>query len=396
MKHLLIKNLGPLKEANVDLGRMNLIIGKQSSGKSCVLRVACFCSWVEKKIEMDQSASYFQRGSTFKDILVAYHKMEGYFKKNTYIEYETKQMKFSYDNSSNLFTFGWKGGKLDYKRPKISYIPSERNVVSFIPEWSYRVPAYDCILDFMKDWDVARRYVKRTTNILNLGMRYQYNEATGEDKMYLLNGKDLLLSNSSSGVQSLVPLFVCLDYLTKGVYVVEAEPMQARTKVIRDQMDQLKLSLYDEILLRHENNDDKISDGYPVILDNTTYFLPTLKDAEVFNATVANFTQTQRTDLYIEEPEDNLFPPTQCQLMDWLTEMSKRRKHQVSIFITTHSPYILTHMLEQHLPGFKFFFTYQDPESDGYIVRTATEEEQQEIYDNGVDMFFNFETYIER
>ena len=32
MKHLLIHNLGPLKEANIELKRINVIIGSQSSG----------------------------------------------------------------------------------------------------------------------------------------------------------------------------------------------------------------------------------------------------------------------------------------------------------------------------------------------------------------------------
>ena len=41
MKHLVIRNLGPLKEAEVELKRINVIIGSQSSGKSCVLKTAC-------------------------------------------------------------------------------------------------------------------------------------------------------------------------------------------------------------------------------------------------------------------------------------------------------------------------------------------------------------------
>ena len=35
MKRLLIKNFGPIKEANFTLGQVNVIIGMQSSGKSC-------------------------------------------------------------------------------------------------------------------------------------------------------------------------------------------------------------------------------------------------------------------------------------------------------------------------------------------------------------------------
>ena len=56
MKHLVIRNLGPLHEADIELKRINVIIGSQSSGKSCVLKTACYCTWVEKRIELTQSA----------------------------------------------------------------------------------------------------------------------------------------------------------------------------------------------------------------------------------------------------------------------------------------------------------------------------------------------------
>ena len=59
MRRLVIEELGPLKEATVSLGRFNIIIGRQSSGKSTVLKTACYCAWVEKYIELAQSADYY-------------------------------------------------------------------------------------------------------------------------------------------------------------------------------------------------------------------------------------------------------------------------------------------------------------------------------------------------
>ena len=97
MRRLIIKELGPLKEATVSLGRFNLIIGKQSSGKSTVIKTACYCAWVEKYIELNQSADYYLDNKTaFVDELVSYHKFDGYIKENTYIEYETDYMHFLY------------------------------------------------------------------------------------------------------------------------------------------------------------------------------------------------------------------------------------------------------------------------------------------------------------
>jgi hypothetical protein len=72
--------------------------------------------------------------------------------------------------------------------------------------------------------------------------------------------------------------------------------------------------------------------------------------------------------------------------------MTEDEKHCNSFFIATHSPYVLNHLLDQQINGFRFFFTHQTP--DGSIVKQATEEEIQEIRINGVDMFFNFEAFI--
>lgn len=69
MKRLHIKNFGPVKEANLTLGRVNIITGLQSSGKSCVLKTACYCSWVEKRLELSQKVNGFGDGSAFIDIM---------------------------------------------------------------------------------------------------------------------------------------------------------------------------------------------------------------------------------------------------------------------------------------------------------------------------------------
>lgn len=48
MKRLVIDNIGPVKHVELNLKRINVIIGPQSVGKSCVLKIACFCAWAEK------------------------------------------------------------------------------------------------------------------------------------------------------------------------------------------------------------------------------------------------------------------------------------------------------------------------------------------------------------
>lgn len=103
MRHLVIRNFGPVREADLELRQVNVIIGMQSSGKSCVLKTACYCAWVEKRLELAQKPNGFGKGSAFIDIIADYYKMTGYVQDNTYIRYETNHLKFSYDHSKKLF-----------------------------------------------------------------------------------------------------------------------------------------------------------------------------------------------------------------------------------------------------------------------------------------------------
>ena len=57
--------------------------------------------------------------------------------------------------------------------------------------------------------------------------------------------------------------------------------------------------------------------------------------------------------------------------------------------ITTHSPYILDILLEKENYDYGLFYVHSS--ENGSIVKTATEEDVQDMYEAGVDAFFNIE-----
>lgn len=387
MKHLKIENFGPLKLADIEIGKFNLIIGFQSSGKSCILKTACFCSWVEKRILLSLSAHDFLVGNSFKKTIERYYKFDGYFKHNTKIEYESDFVKFSFDNAADTkFTFEWKKKRWSYKREKISYIPAERNIVAAFPHWRSQAFADDNVLDFMNDWNNARRYVKKISDVLNLDLAYTYDESSDIDSLKLKDNQELPLANSSSGIQSLIPMYVYIHFLSKDIYKQELET-EKQTYEAREKNKNLLYLLYNSL-----GTQDYTDNSIKLTKQNIDFYFSDKAQADKFEKLVNQFTKTSGCNIFLEEPENNLFPPTQYQLIDMFIEMTQDKKHNNSFFIATHSPYVLNHLLEQKIDGFKFFFTHQT--SDGTIAKQAMEEEIQEIRINGVDMFFNFEAYI--
>lgn len=374
MRHIIIRNLGPLADADVFLNKINIIVGPQSAGKSCLLKTACFCDWVEKRIQLSQKPDAFKENGVFENKFVEFHKLYGYIKEDSYIEYENDSMKFSYSWKTKAFDFSWKEeGRWNYVCPKISYIPAERNIVAAIPNWFEVSMKNDNIRNFMKDWQEARSIMTEEMPILNLGVSYRYDKSNNMDKVTVGDGVVLDFTNTSSGLQSLIPLLVHLEFLYKKRF--DSEQSKNVTRILEEEI--LRSNIFNEMSNRalkggknlfHLHDNDKIAES-------------------IFR----NFTSMKVTEIFLEEPEQNLFPPTQgvlaYRLIDWA-----RGERGGFLFIATHSPYMVTSFLERdNMKDISLFFN-KEAENGKYVVHTATEKEVQELYDYSIDVFHNLES----
>jgi len=400
MRKLTIRNIGPLRTAEIELGRINVIIGPQSSGKSCVLKIACHCTWVEKKIELAQSAEEFMKSGSFIKGLTRFHKLEGYFRKDSYIAYESDFMSFSYNAEDDKFLFDWKEGRWDYRRSKVAYIPSERNMVAAIPNWFDVELNKDNIQNFMADWDRARKTCTQHTDILNLGVAYRYDNQNNKDQVDVDGDTTLALTNTSSGLQSLIPLYIYLNYI--GNLPSEPDDKQSYSNIQIGE-DFLR-TMYEELFVKTGKANSEshpaeiISNGKLQVsasfaLGKIGPYLFTFANkryADECRMIYERYIKTNHAEIFLEEPENNLFPPTQSRLVNWLLELTKG-DHGANIFIATHSPYVMTSFLEKEPKEFKLFFERKDGHYS--TVVTASDEDVQEIYDNGIDVFYNIESY---
>ena len=101
-----------------------------------------------------------------------------------------------------------------------------------------------------------------------------------------------------------------------------------------------------------------------------------------------NMSKINHCEVFLEEPELNLFPPTQQILMRNLLRLLGKKRENM-LFISTHSPYILDILLEKETYDYGLFYVHSS--ESGSIVKTATEEDVQDMFEAGVDAFFNIE-----
>ena len=327
MARLIIRNIGPIKNVDIELNKVNVFIGEQSSGKSTIAKIISFCSWLEKTVNRD--GVVFREGKEAYRRLQAYHHIQSYFRENSVICYLGENVAYAYNWPSEeaLPYPGW--NIIDRKHfsdkevfwypeskvvnPKVIYIPAERNFVSVVPNLQKYAENDDNLMEFLLSWQEARKKYSTSHKLalLNLDMDF-YSQDGIYNMVGLPNGGAVALEAASSGLQSIVPLLTLIDWLAKGIYQENKPYSFEEIEKIRHLLDEVgkDLSLSDN---------DSLKERLAGIVSGKIY------------------THTQ---FVIEEPEQNLFPTTQRDLVYYLLKtINHGRKHR--LVVTTHSPYIL-------------------------------------------------------
>lgn len=339
MSRLIVRNIGPIKEVDIDLKKVNVFIGAQSSGKSTLAKIISFCTWLDK--HTDRTTKKYVNGAI--DSLKKYHRMtDEYFNGDSVIFYQGDNIAYAYNwpegepipftndgyepelyTNDTEFFFGKKDRVTN---PKVIYIPAERNFVSAVPTLREYQEDNDNLQDFVNTWfRVKRKYPReKALEILNLGVQYYYQEDSYRDWVIIEGGRKIPLESSSSGLQSIIPLLALVRWMSDGIYAEEKPFSPAEN----EEIEKIVLSGLADLNKQDASFVDKW-DRFIGFLSGRIY------------------THTQ---FIIEEPEQNLFPETQCELMyHILSAVNHGKNHR--LVMTTHSPYVL-YALNNCMDGF--------------------------------------------
>ena len=346
MRKITITDVGPItKTATIEFKRFCILIGPQSNGKSTMAKILSTCMWLEKEACVSLSESVLDDGQAFVDLVENFHRMHNYIHSDrSVIEYESPFVSIKYNKGDFQLSFK---NNLEYNRTKISYMPSDRNIIT-MKNIEKRELEPTNFRSFLFDWlDTNRHYdVNHKMPILNLDMQY-YHDDKAKDRMDMLaheNGVtyNIPLYDASSGMQSLVPMSVLMHYLVTGYFDNYGKDLSfeqqkkntdlawAITKMVTTKYypQEVKKLEYREVyytLVRDKANDGDVD---------------AVQQMQEIKELYGHLVNPKSISFVLEEPEQNLFPQTQVDLFNDVVALCNG-EHASAAFITTHSPYIL-------------------------------------------------------
>jgi predicted ATPase len=325
MSKIKIKNFGPIKEGYqenegwLDVKKVTVFIGNQGSGKSTVAKAISTMTWIEKALtrgdlKLEKLMESIPKPRTRVKTPWAYHRLDNYFHENgaTEISYQGDSFDISFKN--NEWTILEKDNK-NYHLPQVMYVPAERNFIAYtlraIPNVS------DSLTEFLTEYNKAKLEIKDKLELPINNTFINYDRLN--DKINILgNDYKLQIGEASSGFQSLVPLFIVSKYL-------------AETISDEDKSKSIKMKIEQRQRFTKEIN---------LILESKA--LTDEQKQIAISELSKKFNKSSFINI-VEEPEQNLFPTSQRQMLNSLLAYNNRNMSN-RLIMTTHSPYLINYL----------------------------------------------------
>ncbi len=327
MTKIKIKNFGPIKEGFKDINgnewmdvkKVTVFIGNQGSGKSTVAKLISTFTWIEKAlVRGDYNKKWFERKNKLKNQYLNYHRLENYFKTNgsgkSAIEYEGDAYYIKYENGSLIIHETSSG---TYPLPQIMYVPAERNFVAYVKTPKELKLSSPALKEFLTEFDNAKAEMKGLVKLPINNLDIEYDKLN--DTLNLKGeGYKVKLTEASSGFQSLVPLYLVSEYL--------AATVRKQSETNKEPMSSEEMKRFKKGVQEIWNNNNLTDEQKRVALSVLSF----------------KFNKTAFINI-VEEPEQNLFPSSQREMLNSLLAINNINAGN-KLIITTHSPYLINYL----------------------------------------------------
>ncbi|MDI9308881.1 MAG: AAA family ATPase [Limnohabitans sp.] len=296
-ERLVIKNFGPIKSVDLQLGKMTILIGEQATGKSTIAKVLAICRYFSYIVDcsLDQNEDSFISGLRYWDI-------DTYYNSESYINYECKDYNFE-----------------------------AKNCISKIIPTSVRFK------DLLSELDRIKLSKKSSED----KEKSEWSNWTPDENFFRLNVKKVMdnpfFIPTERGLQSVFSLGRNINNLGDSLL----EQLSQLSRIVKGFNAELKISSLD-LFYKNDNGlgyTKKKNENDFYTLHNGASGYQSVIPIELVVYFYSKIERRNRT-FIIEEPELNLFPKTQKKLMEFFVENINLNGH--SFLLPTHSPYFLS------------------------------------------------------
>lgn len=308
-----IQNFGPISDVYIKgIKPFTVFIGESGSGKSTIVKLVALFRWIYKML----CIRTFLKGSGIKnafrfrmDTYLKNNEQDKYVSKNTYVEYTNGSITLIYKNNH---LYGTEAGvvvpKDEICLEKIAFFADKRATISDLINNNFSIRKRSFYLnESLDNYLQATEIIKDMTIPGFEQIKLEVRKTSSGTKHYIVSTDDkhpyrIELNEASSGIQTIVPLSVIIEYYANHYNLVEA----------------INRSLL----------------SYVSQSDNWLSFKATTNIGDFPN---------RRVTLCLEEPELSLFPNVQSQLIEYIVNRCFNLKHDydMNVLMTSHSPYIL-------------------------------------------------------
>lgn len=340
MAKLRIKNFGPVKQGLLDndgfieITPLTVFCGNQATGKSTVAKLYSTFLWLEKECSRYKPEVIDEHLPDF-ITLCKNQRIEEYLTEKTELVYIGSIFSFYYiDGKLRCNAELYNSFLLEYKRPKIMYVPSERNLLATIED-AENIKNLPLMLSvFLDEYNKAKKNSK--TGLFKIpvsDITVKYNKENLSTRVITKDNESVSIYNSSSGVQSVVPLSIVTRFLAENSVFDLEKDIQSLSN---NEKKQLKPVLQNPLFFQFGGYEqaEEIMDAvlYGRKYDKEQYEKISIALKPFFNSCFVNI---------VEEPEQNLYPDSQSKVLYELIECMNVTENN-SLFFTTHSPYMLS------------------------------------------------------
>lgn len=304
----------------MDIRKATVLIGNQGSGKSTVAKLISTFTWIEKAlVRGDYPQKWFERKNKLKNQYLPYHRLENYLKSGnsgqTEIDFLGEAYSIKYRNGSLIIE---EISHSSYPLPQIMYVPAERNFITYVKTPKELKLSSPSLQEFLTEFDNAKNSLRGPEPLPINSTAVEYDKL---NDTLNLRGADykLRLSEASSGFQSLVPLYLVSSYLANSILSNRTGDLEGKDGMTADEMERFRKGVA-EIWKNESFTEEQRRLALSVL-------------AEKFNKSA--FINI------VEEPEQNLFPGSQWEMLQSLLGFNNLAAAN-KLILTTHSPYIIS------------------------------------------------------